>query len=49
MVARAQERGFLLNNTGPARLRFAPPLTITEGDVAALGDAWTDIITGADA
>ena len=49
VVARAQERGFLLNNTGPARLRFAPPLTITEGDVSALGDAWTDIITGADA
>jgi acetylornithine aminotransferase len=49
VVARAQERGFLLNNTGPARLRFAPPLTITEGDVAALGEAWTDIITGADA
>ena len=49
VVARAQERGFLLNNTGPARLRFAPPLTITEGDVSALGDSWTDIITGADA
>ena len=49
VVARAQERGFLLNNTGPARLRFAPPLTITEDDVAALGAAWTDIITGADA
>jgi acetylornithine/N-succinyldiaminopimelate aminotransferase len=49
VVARAQERGFLLNNTGPARLRFAPPLTITEDDVAALGAALTDIITGADA
>jgi len=49
VVARAQERGFLLNNTGPARLRFAPPLTITEGDVAALGEAWADIITGAEA
>ena len=48
-VARGQERGFLLNNTGPARLRFAPPLTITERDVSALGDAWTDILTGADA
>ncbi|HET9420606.1 MAG TPA: acetylornithine transaminase [Nocardioides sp.] len=49
VVARAQERGFLLNNTGPARLRFAPPLTITEADVAALGNDWTHIITGADA
>jgi acetylornithine aminotransferase len=46
IVARGQERGFLLNNTGPARLRFAPPLTITEADVAALGDAWTAIVTG---
>jgi acetylornithine aminotransferase len=45
VVARAQERGFLLNNTGPARLRFAPPLTITETDIAALGDAWASIVT----
>ncbi len=47
LVARAQELGFLLNNTGPARLRFAPPLTITEADVASLGEAWTQIVTGA--
>jgi acetylornithine aminotransferase len=46
VVARAQDRGFLLNNTGPARLRFAPPLTITEADIAALGNAWADIVTG---
>jgi acetylornithine/N-succinyldiaminopimelate aminotransferase len=46
-VARAQEAGFLLNNTGPARLRFAPPLTITEADVASLGDAWARIVTEA--
>ena len=45
VVARAQDRGFLLNNTGPARLRFAPPLTITEADIAALGNAWRDIVT----
>ncbi|MDQ4052458.1 MAG: acetylornithine transaminase [Actinomycetota bacterium] len=45
VVARGQERGFLLNNTGPARLRFAPPLTISEGDIAALGDAWSDLVT----
>jgi acetylornithine aminotransferase len=49
VVTRAQERGFLLNNTGPARLRFAPPLTITTDDVAALGEAWSDITSGADA
>lgn len=46
VVARGQERGFLLNNTGPARLRFAPPLTITEADVAALGEAWADVVAG---
>jgi acetylornithine/N-succinyldiaminopimelate aminotransferase len=44
VVARAQERGFLLNNTGPSRLRFAPALTVTEDDVAALGAAWADIL-----
>ncbi len=43
-VGRAQDRGFLLNNTGPARLRFAPPLVISEGDIAALGDAWAEIV-----
>jgi acetylornithine aminotransferase len=45
VVARAQERGFLLNSTGPARLRFAPPLTITESDVRALAEAWPTIVT----
>jgi acetylornithine/N-succinyldiaminopimelate aminotransferase len=48
VVTRGQERGFLLNNTGPARLRFAPPLTITEADVAALGEAWGAITSGGD-
>ena len=49
VVARGQEQGFLLNNTGPARLRFAPPLTVTEDDIAALGAAWASIATGAGA
>ena len=49
VVARAQDRGFLLNNTGPARLRFAPPLNITEADVATFGDAWVEIVTESDA
>jgi acetylornithine/N-succinyldiaminopimelate aminotransferase len=48
VVAAGQERGFLLNNTGPARLRFAPPLTITERDVAALADAWPDVVAARD-
>ena len=44
VVQRAQERGFLLNNTGPARLRFAPPLTITEADLSSFGEAWAGIL-----
>jgi acetylornithine aminotransferase len=45
VVRRAQERGFLLNNTGPDRLRFAPPLTMPEVDVASLADAWAHVVT----
>ncbi len=48
VVSRGQQRGFLLNNTGPARLRFAPPLTITEADVAALAEAWAEIVAEPD-
>ncbi|RNM11068.1 acetylornithine transaminase [Nocardioides pocheonensis] len=44
VVARAQERGFLLNNTGPARLRFAPPLTVPADDLAAFGAVWAEIL-----
>lgn len=45
VVARAQAQGFLLNNTGPSRLRFAPPLTISESDISAFGEAWAGIVT----
>lgn len=45
VVARAQAQGFLLNNTGPSRLRFAPPLTISESDISAFGEAWAGIAT----
>ncbi len=47
VVTAAQARGFLLNNTGPARLRFAPPLTIAEADLRAFGEAWADILEAA--
>ncbi len=46
LVSRAQGAGFLLNNTGPDRLRFAPPLTITESDVAEFADAWRVLAEG---
>jgi acetylornithine/N-succinyldiaminopimelate aminotransferase len=48
VVARGQQQGFLLNNTGPARVRFAPPLTITEGDIDAFGAAWPAMLDPAE-
>ena len=45
VVARGQKRGFLLNNTGPDRLRFAPPLTVTERDLARFAEAWSDLVS----
>ncbi len=44
VVDAARAAGFLLNNTGPATLRFAPPLVLTDDDVAAFGDAWPGIL-----
>ncbi|GAC1386303.1 MAG: acetylornithine transaminase [Marmoricola sp.] len=47
VVARGQQRGFLLNNTGPSRLRFAPALTIDNADLQEFAEAWPDIVGGA--
>jgi acetylornithine aminotransferase len=38
-VAAAREAGFILNATGPTRLRFVPPLVITSDDLDALATA----------
>jgi len=46
VVAEAQARGFLLNNTGPSRLRFAPALTIDNADLNAFAEAWPHILGG---
>ncbi len=43
-VAAAREAGFILNATGPSRLRFVPPLVITTGDLDALGAALPEIL-----
>ena len=43
-VAAAREAGFILNATGPSRLRFVPPLVITESDLDALGAALPAIL-----
>jgi acetylornithine/N-succinyldiaminopimelate aminotransferase len=47
VVAAAQQSGFLVNATGPARLRFAPPLVLTEQDVAQFAAAWPGIVSSA--
>jgi len=44
VVAAAQDAGFILNATGPSRLRLAPPLILTEADARAFGDAWPAIL-----
>ncbi len=43
-VAAAREAGFILNATGPSRLRFVPPLVITTDDLDALGAALPAIL-----
>ncbi len=43
-VAAAREAGFILNATGPTRLRFVPPLVITDDDLRALGAALPAIL-----
>ena len=43
-VAAAREAGFILNATGPSRLRFVPPLVITESDLDALDAALPAIL-----
>ena len=44
VVDAGRSAGFLLNNTGPATLRFAPPLVLTDDDVSEFGDAWPGIL-----
>ena len=43
-VAAAREAGFILNATGPSRLRFVPPLVITRADLDALDAALPAIL-----
>ncbi len=47
VVTAAQDAGFIINMTGPSRLRLAPPLVLTEDDVVAFGAAWGAILTRA--
>jgi acetylornithine/N-succinyldiaminopimelate aminotransferase len=47
VVAAAQDAGFIVNATGPSRIRLAPPLVLTEADAAAFGEAWVGILGAA--
>lgn len=47
VVEAAQEAGFVLNATGPDRVRLAPPLVVTDDDVEALLAAWPGILDAA--
>jgi acetylornithine/N-succinyldiaminopimelate aminotransferase len=44
VVAAAQEAGFIVNATGPDRVRLAPPLVVTDADVDAVLAAWPGIL-----
>lgn len=46
-VAAARDAGFILNATGPSRLRFVPPLVLTSDDLDALGRALPQILDSA--
>jgi acetylornithine aminotransferase len=43
-VTAALKHGFIINNTGPDRIRLAPPLILTEEQAAAFGEAWPRIL-----
>ena len=47
VAAAALERGFIINNPTPARIRLAPPLVLTEDDVNAFLAAWPGILAAA--
>ncbi|MDT9594683.1 acetylornithine transaminase [Nocardioides zeae] len=47
VVVAGQDAGFILNATGPDRLRFVPPLVLTERDVDDLAAAWAGILDAA--
>lgn len=47
VVAAAQEAGWIVNATGPDRIRFAPPLVVTDAQVEAFVTAWPGILDAA--
>ncbi|WP_310963342.1 acetylornithine transaminase [Nocardioides terrisoli] len=47
VTAAARQAGFIINNPTPARIRLAPPLVLTEQDVADFLAAWPGILDAA--
>lgn len=47
VVDAGRDAGYLLNATGPATLRFVPPLVISDSDVEAFAAAFGGIVAGA--
>ena len=47
VVAAGREAGFILNATGPSRLRFVPPLVVTAADLDALDAALPAVLDAA--
>ena len=48
VVAAAQQAGWILNATGPDRIRFAPPLVVADADIDALVAAWPSLLDAAE-
>ena len=44
VAAAALRAGFIVNNATPTRIRLAPPLVLSDDDVAALLTAWSGIL-----
>ena len=44
VAAVALAGGFIVNNPTPGRIRLAPPLVLTEDDVASFLTAWPSIL-----
>ncbi|MBZ5736209.1 acetylornithine transaminase [Nocardioides sp. TRM66260-LWL] len=48
VVAAAQDAGFIVNATGPRRIRLAPPYVLADDDVATFLAAWPGILDAAE-
>lgn len=46
-AAAGQDAGLVLNATGPDRMRFVPPLVLTDADVDVLAAAWPGVLDAA--